>query len=116
MVLLVEDSPDLRDTIRDMLRNRGHTVIEASSAEEALALLNELPQISALLSDISLEGDKTGLDLIQSLPAGHCPAYLMTSLPPGDPLYDAACKSAPVLRKPFDAARLDAFLNLDDTP
>ncbi|MRU15981.1 response regulator [Roseovarius sp. A21] len=116
MVLLVEDSPDLRDTIRDMLRNRGHTVIEASSVDEALALLNELPEISALLSDISLEGDKTGLDLIQSLPEGHCPAYLMTSLPRQDPLHDAARQVAPVLRKPFDAAQLDAFLNPDAMP
>ncbi|KZY29395.1 hybrid sensor histidine kinase/response regulator, partial [Roseovarius sp. HI0049] len=104
LVLLVEDSPDLRDTIREMLREAGHMVIEASSAGEALSLLAELPEISALLSDISLEGDQTGLDLLDALPDGHCPAYLMTSLPPDDPLHRAARQRAPVLRKPFAAA------------
>lgn len=111
LVLLVEDSPDLRGTIRDMLRDGGHTVIEASSVAEALSLLRELPEISALLSDISLEGNETGLDLVDALPDGHCPAYLMTSLPPDDPLHRAACKRAPVLRKPFGAAELEALLS-----
>ena len=110
LVLLVEDSPDLRDTIREMLREGGHLVIEASSAGEALSLVRELPEISALLSDITLEGDKTGLDLLDALPEGHCPAYLMTSLPPDDPLHRAARKRAPVLRKPFAPAELEALL------
>ncbi|MEQ8292444.1 MAG: PAS-domain containing protein [Roseovarius sp.] len=110
LVLLVEDSPDLRDTIREMLREAGHMVIEASSAGEALSLLAELPEISALLSDISLEGDQTGLDLLDALPEGHCPAYLMTSLPPDDPLHRAARDRAPVLRKPFAGAELEALL------
>ncbi|MGM0740632.1 MAG: hybrid sensor histidine kinase/response regulator [Pseudomonadota bacterium] len=116
MILLVEDSPDLRGTVRDMLRDAGHAVIEAASVDEALALLADLPQISALLSDISLEGDRTGLDLVGDLPKGHCPAYLMTSLPPDDPLHVAARERAPVLRKPFTAAQLAAFLQQDSGP
>lgn len=116
MILLVEDSPDLRDAVRDMLRDLGHTVIEAATADEALALITEVPQISALLSDISLEGGKTGLDLIEALPEDHCPAFLMTSLPPGAALHKAAKTCAPVLRKPFTAAQLDAFLKSDSQP
>ena len=111
LVLLVEDSPDLRDTIRDMLRESGHSVVEASNVPEALSLLHELPEISALLSDISLEGTETGLDLFDALPDGHCPAYLMTSLPADDPLHLAARSRAPVLRKPFAAAELEALLS-----
>lgn len=111
MVLLVEDSPDLRLTIRDMLREAGHAVVEAASVAEALSILQELPEISALLSDISLEGDQTGPDLIAALPPGHCPAFLMTSLPPDDPRHQHALTLAPVLRKPFTAAQLTAFLS-----
>ncbi|SLN25660.1 Blue-light-activated protein [Roseovarius litorisediminis] len=111
LILLVEDSPDLRSTVREMLREAGHSVIEAASVDEALSLLSELSEISALLSDISLEGDKTGLELIASLPAGHCPAYLMTSLPPDDPLHRAATALVPVLRKPFTDAQLNALLS-----
>ena len=111
MILLVEDSPDLRTAIRDMLRDEGHAVVEAASVTEALTLLPELPEISALLSDISLEGDQTGLDLLNELPPDHCPAFLMTSLPPDDPLHKRAQDLAPVLRKPFSAAQLSAFLS-----
>lgn len=110
LVLLVEDSPDLRGTIRDMLRTAGHSVVEAASVAEALALMRELPEISAILSDISLGGGETGLDLFDALPRGHCPALLMTSLPPGDPLHRAALARAPVLRKPFTASDLAAFM------
>ena len=110
LVLLVEDSPDLRDTIRDMLRDAGHSVIEAASVAEARALLADVPEISAILSDISLEGGETGLDLFDTLPPGHCPACLMTSLPPDDPLHRAARFRTPVLRKPFSATDLAAAL------
>jgi len=116
LILLVEDSPDLRGAVRDMLRDAGHAVIEAASADEALQLLSDVPQISALLSDISLEGDKTGLDLLRALPDAQRPAYLMTSLPPDDPLHRAALACAPVLRKPFTAAQLHGFLKQDPTP
>lgn len=111
LVLLVEDSPDLRATIREMLTGEGHSVIEAASVDEALALVQEIPEISLVLSDISLEGDKTGVDLIELLPVQSLPCYLMTSLPPSHPLHRRAVTRAPVLPKPFRAADLRAFLH-----
>lgn len=110
LVLLVEDSPDLRDTVRDMLRTAGHSVVEAASVPEARTLLSELPEISVVLSDITLEGDLTGLDLLDDLETRGCPAYLMTSLPPEDPLFQAAAARVSVLRKPFTTGQLAAIL------
>lgn len=111
LVLLVEDSPDLRGLIRDMLTDMGHSVIEATGVDEARTLLNEVPGISLLLSDISLEGDDTGVDLIRGLPAEAVPSFLMTSLPQTHPLYIEGAARAPVLSKPFGAEQLDAFLH-----
>ncbi len=116
LVLLVEDSPDLRSALRDMLRGAGHSVIEATSVEEATTLIAELPEISAVLSDIVLEGDRTGLDLADVPRGPDCPLVLMTSLPPDDPLHRAAAARVPVLRKPFTAAQLDAALTAGDRP
>jgi signal transduction histidine kinase len=110
LVLLVEDNPDLRATVRGMLREAGHSVIEASTVEEARMLVAQLPEIAAVLSDISLGGEETGLDLLDALPRGHPPACLMTSLPPDDPLHAAGRARAPVLRKPFAAAELAGLL------
>ncbi|HEX8538489.1 MAG TPA: ATP-binding protein, partial [Cystobacter sp.] len=55
-VLLVEDAPDARELIAMMLRERGARVDTASSAPEAMALLQEsLPDV--LVSDIGLPGE-----------------------------------------------------------
>ena len=101
MVLLVEDDDLIRAQVRDQLTGLGHAVIEAASLAEARALA-DLPGLGLILSDIQL-GDGLGLDLSTPLPV-----LLMTSLPPGAPLRDRA--TAPVLTKPFTAARLAAAL------
>jgi len=116
LVLLVEDSPDLRSTLRDMLRGTGHSVIEAASVDEAAALIADLPEISAVLSDIVLEGTRTGIDLARLPRRGDCALVLMTSLPQDDPLHRQAAELAAVLRKPFTAAQLDAALNTGAHP
>ncbi|MGR3636567.1 MAG: PAS-domain containing protein [Shimia sp.] len=111
LVLLVEDNLDLRGLFRDMLTDMQHTVIEAASVEEARILLEQVPDISLVLTDISLEGDATGVDLVRSLRNDAIPAYLMTSLPVSDPLYIAGAARAPVLSKPFTGDQLDQFLH-----
>ncbi|WIY27054.1 hybrid sensor histidine kinase/response regulator [Parasedimentitalea psychrophila] len=111
LVLLVEDSEDLRATFRDMLVDLGHSVIEATSVDEACALMADLEDISLVLSDIRLQGEATGLDLLTRLQGSGRPIILMTSLPPQDPLHRTALKSGPVLQKPFSTGQLSALLN-----
>ncbi|MEO0401990.1 MAG: PAS-domain containing protein [Pseudomonadota bacterium] len=113
LVLLVEDEPDLRQHYRDMLITLGHSVIEAAGVDEAIALTADLPDIQLVLSDVNLgTGTRTGVDL-----AGHLkpslPVVLMTSLPTHDPLYEAATKAAPVLKKPFQIGDLVALLQTE---
>jgi len=108
MILLVEDSPDLRASTREMLTALGHQVIEASSVSEARALAASLPEIDRVLSDIVLEGTQTGLDLATAL--APLPCVLMTSLPRHDPRHTEALTRGPVLAKPFDLRRLQMML------
>lgn len=110
LVVLVEDDPDLRAAIRDMLRGLGNTVVEAASADEAQSLVSGLPQVSLVLSDIQLKGDATGIDLIDRLPP-TLPVVLMSSLPPSHDLWHQAAARAPLLRKPFTADDLSAALH-----
>jgi CheY-like chemotaxis protein len=107
LVLLVEDSDDIRASVRAMLVGLGHSVIEATNVDEALAL-SELPGIDCVLSDITLIGEKTGLDLAETLSTrpGAPAICLMTALSPDDPLRRAAARRFPVLAKPFDEAAL----------
>ena len=109
LVLLVEDSPDIRLSVREMLIDLGHAVIEAETAEEALALA-DVPGIDLVLSDITLAGERTGYDLWQDLGARGLDVRLMTSLPLGDALRVRAAQRAPILSKPFAKDELAAYL------
>lgn len=111
LVLLIEDGTDLRAAIRAMLTDAGHAVIEAASVDEALGLIAGVPEIRFILSDISLHGERTGLDLLDLLPQGHPRCALMTSFPPDHPQHRSAAARVPVLQKPFTGPALIRFLD-----
>jgi len=117
LVLLVEDSPEIRTNVRKMLRDLGHSVLEASSAEEAEALA-EIPEIDTVLTDITLNGTKTGLDLARALRRTGKPSriFLMTSRGASDSIRRAAAQEFPLLSKPFSGAELTGFLETDRLP
>ncbi len=109
LVLLVEDTDEIRENTREMLIGLGHQVIEATSAEEALFLAG-IDGIGLVLSDINLGGSMSGADLLAQLRRDglRVPACLMTSLPPTDPRRAHAV--FPLIPKPFTQAELAAFL------
>ena len=110
MALLVEDQTDLRDVFRSYLTGMGYSVIEASGVDEARALLRELPEITLILTDLQLEGEETGVDLISGLENTKTLVLFMSSLPADHPLVIRAQRMAPVLAKPFEIGDLRATL------
>ena len=111
LILLVEDSDEIRTNVREMLRGLGHSVVEAANADEALALA-DMPEIDMMLSDINLPGGMNGLALAETLRARNCRAELrlMTSLPANDATRRKATERFAILTKPFEAPDLAAFL------
>ena len=82
-VLVVDDTPYVRDVVRDILTEDGARVTAVASAEEALAALQwERPDV--LLSDLAMPG-KGGYWLIQQVRAlppergGVTPAAALTA-------------------------------------
>ncbi len=65
VILLVEDEWMVRDVLASELRNAGWQVIEASTAEGALALLETRQRIDLLLTDIQLAGHLSGWDVAE---------------------------------------------------
>jgi len=55
-VLVVDDEPDVRLVARLVLTSAGFTVLEASSGEEALSLLDSEPAPDAVLLDVRMKG------------------------------------------------------------
>lgn len=110
LILLVDDMPDIRAQVRDLLTDLGHQVIEAATAEEAQSLA-DLPGLDWILSDIHL-GATDGVGLLGEITQRH-PALrlaLMTSLPQDDPLFIEGAAQWPVLRKPLSQGTLAQVL------
>ncbi|HET9395068.1 MAG TPA: response regulator, partial [Nitrospiraceae bacterium] len=66
-ILLVEDEFLIRMAAAEALRESGFVVMEAASAEEALALVASGLQPDVLFSDIRMGGLRDGLDLAEAL-------------------------------------------------
>ena len=65
-LLIVEDDEVLAGIISDVLAEAEHATIVATTAEDALDLLQAHHDISAILADHRLKGDTTGLEVLRT--------------------------------------------------
>lgn len=101
MVLLVDDDQDLRDSVADLLRQRGYKVATAEDGHAALAIITGTRMPCIVLLDLVMPGMDGWqfLGAVQSdpnlsaIPIVIASAHAATHAPPG---------TAGVLRKPFD--------------
>jgi len=76
-ILVVDDEPDVRDTLRDYLNTHGYDVAEAESGDAMRSALDEaLPDV--VLLDIGLPGED-GLSLARYLREHHNLAIIMVT-------------------------------------
>lgn len=113
LVLLVEDDPDVRSALADLLRASGHAVTIAASAEEALEVLEHTHQ-SLVLSDVDLGGGTHGVELMRQIAEHHprLPRILMSGLP-AEILTSrfGLTDDQPLLSKPFTIPQLYVAIN-----
>lgn len=63
IVLVVEDNALVRMMARDLLEDASFEVLEAVSADEALALLENRSDIDVLFTDVDMPGSMNGFEL-----------------------------------------------------
>jgi CheY-like chemotaxis protein len=63
IVLVVEDEPDVRMVVVDMLEDIGHTVLAATDGASGLKILDSETRIDLLVSDVGLPGGINGRQL-----------------------------------------------------
>jgi CheY-like chemotaxis protein len=64
--LVVEDDTLQREALADLLKDEGLEVIECTSAEAAeLVVASAGPELKALITDVSLSGEMSGVELAQ---------------------------------------------------
>jgi CheY-like chemotaxis protein len=68
LIIVVEDEVMVRIVIADALRNAGYTVIEASSANEALEMLRSVGvDVRLVFSDVRMPGTMDGIGLAHAV-------------------------------------------------
>jgi two-component system KDP operon response regulator KdpE len=77
-ILVVDDEPQIRRTMRTTLASHGYTVIEALSGEEALEKIRSLEKIDLVLLDVNLP-KMSGVETCRELRAtGDVPIIMLT--------------------------------------
>ena len=109
-VLLVEDHEDVAAVAGDILRELGCTVVDASSAEAALGILNSGRDIDAIFSDVVMPG-MGGLELGRLLREHHPEIPIVLASGYSDSIAAALAEGFALLRKPYSPAQLAEALS-----
>lgn len=96
-VLVVDDEPLVRLSTADMLEQMGHNVLEAGNGMEALHLLEQHPDIDAVVTDFTMP-QMDGAQLARKVREWHkdVPVLLVTGFPK-----ESLDPALPQLLKPF---------------
>ncbi|MDR0621986.1 MAG: response regulator, partial [Deltaproteobacteria bacterium] len=107
-ILVVDDEPNYRMIIGDILGNEGYEVVEAGSGAEALELFRNNPEIDMVMTDITMPGGD-GMELLTKIKSerNEVPVVMMTAHNDTRLAVEAIKKGAfDYLTKPYDNADL----------
>jgi len=104
-VLLIDDDRNLREVVGFMLREAGHEVTDASSAEEGLVLF-ERTGADLVLTDMKMPG-RDGMDVLREVQPSGTPVVVLTAHGTVSQAVEAMRLGASsYLLKPFERAEL----------
>src|SRR5947207_15612326 len=104
-ILLVDDDPTVRDSLKDVLQSEGYSVIPAENGQQALDLANE-SSVDLVLLDLNMPV-KNGWDTYEQLTREHplIPVIIATARP--NQLFTAINAGVgALLEKPMDIPTL----------
>jgi len=104
LALIVDDDADLRQLLRGQLTDLGFAVLEASSADEALALIPDLEALCLVVSDIVMPGT-SGLTLAKHIRA-HYPEIHVVLISGFSQESGADLSDVVILAKPWEKSDL----------
>lgn len=101
LVLLVEDEPNVRRVVRQQLIDLGYPVIEAENGAQALEMIEHIPDIAIIVSDIIMPGGIDGRQLAEWVRQHHHPIRILLMSGYADENDDQGTSDLPLLAKPF---------------
>ncbi len=106
LVLVVEDEILIRMSSVDMIRDFGFGVVEASNAAEAVSVLESVPDITAVFTDIQMPGEMDGLLLAATVRDRWPPLALLITSGKVRPPADGMPTGARFIAKPYSSLQL----------
>ncbi|MBS0640782.1 MAG: response regulator [Proteobacteria bacterium] len=103
-VLVVDDEPLVRSLTAEVLRD-DYDVVEACSAEQAMAHLKQVPAFDLVISDIRMPGSMDGFGLARWLRINH-PTIPILLISGYHETASVPLDAPPILPKPFTHDRL----------
>src|ERR1700759_1406166 len=118
-ILIAEDDPVMRYSLAKGLRLEGHDVMEATSADEAMAVLTSLAVVDLVITDVQMPGSMDGLELARRIRADRpaIPVIVVSGWAGPANMQDLGFSA--FFRKPYDFEQLSAYiatLALDQNP
>lgn len=112
-VLFIDDDPNLRVGVAEMLERWDCAAVTAESAQEALELMQMsgfVPDV--IVADYRLRHDETGVQAIKAIQArwGTVPAAILTGDTEPERIREARSSGFPLVHKPLSAAKLRTLL------
>lgn len=111
-VLIIDDQPSILLLLRRVLQGAGYEVISATDGPSGLEAARQ-PQVEVILTDLSMPGHPSGVELIQSLRAARpdCPVAVLSGFHSDEAMQ--ACRAIGVIdfiEKPFDLAAIRTLI------
>jgi two-component system, response regulator PdtaR len=107
-ILIVEDNVILRYTLCHWLRDEGHEVLEAASADEAKRVLGSVVPIDLVVTDVEMPGSLDGLALTRHVRAEfrELPVIVVSGRGLAGMSFEAGATA--FFLKPYDFGKLSA--------
>ncbi len=110
VVLVVEDEPLVRMDLVQTLEDAGYRCLEASSATEAIAILENHPEVRVVFTDVQMPGNMDGIELARCVRERWPPTIIVVASGKVDLASCLLPEGANRLAKPYDPAKLRELL------
>jgi two-component system, response regulator PdtaR len=110
IVLIVEDEALIRIDLVDKLARLGCTALEASSAAEAIAILERNREIMVVFTDVHMPGTMNGVQLAQYVRNRWPPTIIIVSSGKTLPAAGELAHDIAVLAKPYSETMLETVV------
>ena len=112
-ILVMDDEESVRAYLSRVLERLGYTVVLSGNSTDGLIMLDQNPDVAAVVTDVHMPGELSGLDLWKAIRARRpdCPLVIISGFPTED-LFQMAqdVGVADFLTKPFELPQIQSVM------